>query len=148
MTFSTLKYCLLLAVIHQSCITRKPVDPLHFPGNAVILGHGGGFAGTEEEYRLLRNGQLYHRALLNESFKLIKSKTKKRSAKWIAEFDSLSQIHDSFNAPGNTYKYVVFKKDTLENRVVWAPQNREIDDRIVKFYGRFSDYWIYDKTKK
>ncbi|MCE7043938.1 hypothetical protein [Dyadobacter sp. CY312] len=147
MTFSTLKYYLLLAVIHQSCITRKPVDPLHYTGNTVILGHGGGFAGTEEEYRLLENGQLYHRALLNEPFKLLKSKTKKRSGKWIAEFDSLSQIHTSFNVPGNTYKFVVFKKDTLENRVVWSSQNREIDHRITQFYERFSDYWIYDKPQ-
>jgi hypothetical protein len=148
MTSFTLKFCLTLAVIHQSCVTHKPLDPLLYSGNSVILGHGGGFAGTEEEYRLLENGQLYHRGLLNEPFKLIKSKTKKRSGKWIAEFDSLAQIHTSFNEPGNTYRFVVFKKDTMENRVVWAPLNRDIDDKITQFYERFSKYWIYDKAKK
>lgn len=148
MVLSTIKYGLILTLLFQSCATHKQVDPLKHAGRSVILGHGGGFAGIEEEYRLLDNGQLYHRALLNEPFKLTKAKSKKRSEKWITKFDSLSALHTSFNNPGNTYKFVVFKKDTVENRVVWTSQNEQPDEKITQFYQEFLDYWVYDKRNK
>ncbi len=148
MILSTVKYGLILSLLFQSCISHKPVDPLAHKGRSVILGHGGGFAGDEEEYRLLDNGQLYHRALLNEPFKLTKAKTKKRAEKWITTFDSLSTLHSSFNNPGNTYKFVVFKKDTIENRVVWSKMNEQPDEKITTFYQQFLEYWVYEKPKK
>lgn len=148
MSFSTLTYCFVFLAILQSCASRKPVDPLQYAGRSVILGSGGGFSGMETEYRLLDNGQLYQRAIPNEPYKLLKAKSKKKAEKWIASFDSLSALHTSFNNPGNMYKFVVFKKDTSENRVVWGLANQLPDEKITQFYQDFLNYWVHPTGEK
>jgi len=132
---------ILITGLFCSCIKHKPTDPLTFSGKTIIVGSGGGFAGIEQEYRLLNNGQLYYRSSIRDSFKLVEAKSKGKARKWAVRFDSLQLEKVAFNEPGNIYKFVGYKTDSVENRIVWSNVNSVPNSAIPDFYKNFLAYW-------
>lgn len=79
----------------------------------IAFGSGGGFTGSVEGYRVLKNGRLM------QGEKMIKTISKSQLKDLLTALESANINSIKINDPGNLYYFIALKNSSSEHRVVW-----------------------------
>lgn len=116
----------------------KEITPLTYKGRQLAVGSGGGFSGRVTTYYLLENGHLYLKRSPDSTFTLIGIQTKANTRRAFSALENTCKIKTTqFDQPGNTYRFVRWKKGQEEYRVVWGDARQKPPVRYPKFYDSF-----------
>lgn len=136
---------LLILLMSASCLapSASHPDPMNYPGATIIVGSGGGFAGTVREYRLLDSGHLFFKESTENGYRFLKKKSRKSTLPWFYGIERMGIRCIDFKQPGNRYQYVGLKDGEVEKKVVWGYGNTEgLPAGFTDFYARFMKYWV------
>ena len=116
----------------------KEITPLTYKGRQIAVGSGGGFTGRSTTYYLFENGNLFVKRSTDTSFSLIGVQTKTNTNRVFSTLENTCNIKTTrFDQPGNTYRFVRWKKGTQEYRVVWGDSQLKPPANYPKFYDSF-----------
>ncbi|WP_020601005.1 FAD-binding oxidoreductase [Spirosoma panaciterrae] len=118
--------------------TASAITPTNYKGRQIIVGSGGGVTGASSAYYLLENGKLYGRRTRDTTFTFIGQQTAANTKRVfsIAEVNCKIQT-TKFDQPGNTYKFVQWRKGKVSHKVSWGAVGKEVPTNYPKFYDSF-----------
>lgn len=118
--------------------TAKAVSPATYTGRQILVGHGGGMTGFSTTYYLLENGQLFAKRSRDTSFTTIGKQTSANTKRAFATVEKTCKIKTTrFDNPGNTYRFVRWRKGKQEYRVTWGEPGTTVPANYSKFYNSF-----------
>lgn len=127
----------ILILLQSSCAMKKyTVEKLteKLPEKRIVFGNGGGFAGIETEYTLLKNGQLFKKASLTAEYQEL-DKCKKKIAKGIFKSVEELELEDpNIFKPGNVYHFIHLNSDKYKERMTWGDHGYEVDEKVKNLY--------------
>jgi len=121
-----------------SCKTYKanelPVDQLQF-------GNGGGFAGKEARFVLLKNGQLFSYGFSSTDTVEFQKVKKSQAKHFYKVIDTKLGTDSTQGVPGNIYRFIRLQSENGSKEIIWQKRtdNLMIDSiyqemrRLVKF---------------
>lgn len=116
----------------------KRLTPATFKGRQVIIGKGGGFTGGIILYYLLDDGQLFGRRNRDTSFTFIGQQTPQNTKRVFAVVEEACAIKKTkFNAPGNIYTFVQWRKGNESYKVTWGAADKKVPENYPRFYDSF-----------
>ena len=122
-------------------VVKKPahaVTPASYAGRQLIVGSGGGFTGFSTTYYLLDNGQLFGRRSRDTVYRFIGKQTSANTKRAFATVETKCRIKKvRFNNPGNTYKFVRWKRGKQQYNVIWGAMDAAVPTTYPKFYDSF-----------
>ena len=91
------------------------------PESRILFGNGGGFAGIENTYYLLENGQVFAQKGASHELNALKNAKKKAAQEAFATCDALHLDAMTLNMPGNTYSFIERRtSDGKSHRITWG----------------------------
>ncbi len=130
-------FTLLISLFSFTCSSQK-YSASNLPEKQLVFGHGGGFAGTTEEYILLPNGQLFLKSSMSDTLQALPNIKKKRAKMFFEKAVSLSMDTVAFEHPGNIYYFLNYYDEEGKNRVVWGDMNHTPPPAIKEFYSQLT----------
>lgn len=113
----------------MSCASNKEIHLDNYEDKMIIFGSGGGFAGIENRYCLLENGNLYKVSFPdNKGHKLGKIKSN-LSKQLILNMDHIQKHTPEMNQPGNVYRFIEYHENDGKKTYIWnntSDQNQEL----------------------
>lgn len=117
---------------------------MDFPKGQIIIGSGGGYAGTMNEFVLLENGEMFSKTSLEGDYLNFK-KLERNAAKQL--FNNIEQFNIKdvkLDNPGNMYYYVQIKDKNSDHRIVWGggepvPKQVKTLYNILNHYSKTED---------
>jgi len=152
---SMLILCCLLATLRLSPADAQPpravgravlvvvkktahVTPASYTGRQLMVGSGGGFTGFSTTYYLLDNGQLFGRHSRDTTYRFISKQTTANTKRAFATVETTCRIKKvRFDKPGNTYKFVRWKRGKQQYNVTWGATGTTVPAAFPKFYTSF-----------
>lgn len=121
-----------------SAVPRSSDRPATYSGRQLMVGSGGGFTGFSTTYCLLDNGQLFGRQGLDTAYRYLGKQTP-ANTKWaFATVETTGRIKRvQFDNPGNTYKFVRWKKGRQQYGITWGAPGTTVPTAYPKFYTSF-----------
>lgn len=116
-----------------SCKTTYD-SPKEYPKSQIIVGNGGGFAGKEQVYTLLKNGQMFHYNGIKETESKMENMEKDAVKQLFAQANEDGLKGLKCNDPGNMYYFVVLKKGKEEQKFTWGGTKQEPPSTIKNIY--------------
>jgi hypothetical protein len=123
-------FALIMILLGANACKHQPkftADTL--PAQQMRWGSGGGFAGKENVYTLLQNGQIFQRDAQGNLVERKKTKAKKAAAIYKTARE-LKLADLDFNYPGNVYSFLEWQDGDAIRRIVWGdpkiPANRDV----------------------
>lgn len=101
-------------------LAELPEKQLHF-------GWGGGFAGTQTDYLLLENGQVFHKPDFQKNTLELERVDRKTAKKAVKKTYKMLKNVDPFHYPGNMYYYFEVVEDSTTQRFTWGDINHPVD---------------------
>lgn len=94
----------------------------------IRIGHGGGFTGQETIFTLHANGTI------ERDGKGVGRMSKSQFRQLASNLTTLDLASQSWNQPGNLYRFIEFNMDQKSNRLTWDPNSKEINPHFTLFY--------------
>ncbi len=116
-----------------SCKTTYDT-PEDFPKSQIIVGNGGGFAGKEQIYTLLENGQMFHYNGIKETQSKMESLDKAVTKELFSSSKQADLKNIQCNDPGNMYYFVILKKGDNAQKFTWGGTKQEPPAAIKDIY--------------
>ncbi len=115
-----------------------------YRGRVLAVGSGGGVRGGESAYYLLDDGRLFSRKPGEKGYTFIGTQTAANTKKvfWSVE-DRCAIRKTTYNKPGNTYRFVQWKKGTEKYRVTWATGDKDVPGNFEQVYKGFMGMLTY-----
>ncbi|GAB3994373.1 hypothetical protein GCM10028807_31990 [Spirosoma daeguense] len=114
------------------------VTPNNYKGRQIAIGSGGGVTGFSTMYYLFEDGKLFGRRSRDTTFTFVAQQTLPNTKKVFATFDEKCKIKKTkFDYPGNTYKFVRWKKGKEAYIVTWGEPGKTVPPNYPKFYDSF-----------
>jgi hypothetical protein len=118
--------------------TAEANTPITYTGRQIQVGSGGGVSGFLTSYYLLENGKLFGRRSRDTTFTFIGQQTSANTKRVFATAEEKCKIKTAkFDYPGNTYKFVRWRKGKVVNRVAWGAVGKVVPANYPKFYDSF-----------
>ncbi|GAB4035903.1 FAD-binding oxidoreductase [Spirosoma gilvum] len=118
--------------------TASAVTPANYKGRQIIVGSGGGFTGASSAYYLLENGKLYGRRTRDTTYTFIGQQTTANTKRVFTIAEGNCKIKTTkFDQPGNTYKFVQWRKGKVSHKVTWGAIDKKVPTSYPKFYDSF-----------
>jgi hypothetical protein len=134
-------FLFLMEITLDSCkTTTYTADKL--PAKQLCFGNGGGFAGQENLYTLLENGQLFSSNPLTNSSEALPAIKAKKAKTLFGKYETLKLNELDFNQPGNMYSFVEMKDSIGMHRIVWGATFTQKDSSLATLKG------FYDSLMK
>ncbi|WP_461149497.1 FAD-binding oxidoreductase [Spirosoma pulveris] len=116
----------------------KAGTPATYTGRQIAAGSGGGFTGYSTAYYLLDNGKLFGKRSRDTTFTFIGQQTRANTKRVFSIAEEKCRIKTTrFDNPGNTYKFVRWKKAKQEFTVTWGNVGKTVPANYPKFYDSF-----------
>lgn len=129
------------AVDNEPVVTKQTthVDwPASYKGRQLMVGSGGGFTGFSTTYCLLDNGQLFGRLGRDTTYQFLGKQSTAGTKRAFATVETRCRIKKvRFDSPGNTYKFVRWKKGKQQYNVTWGAVGATVPAVYPKFYTSF-----------
>ena len=107
-----------------------------YTGKVITIGFGGGFTGGYKEYSLLENGDMFLYNTLSKKRSYL-GKVEKNVAEQMFENSELLKLPKrEVNKPGNTNKYIIYRINKTENKILWSKAG-QVDNDLNTFYQVF-----------
>jgi len=101
----------------------------------VIVGSGGGIAGTATVYKITTAGKVLKGSGIEEIKYTESGKIKKGKAKkYIQMASEQTQLNSQFNHPGNLYYFIRYTEGTTDRKVTWGDPAHPIPESMQKLY--------------
>ncbi|GAB3952268.1 hypothetical protein GCM10028805_33950 [Spirosoma harenae] len=114
------------------------VTPALYAGRQIMIGSGGGFTGASTTYYLLENGKLFGRRSRDTTFTFIGQQTAANTKRVFSSVETSCKIKTTkFDEPGNTYKFVQWRKGKLAYKVTWGAAGKTVPANYPKVYNAF-----------
>lgn len=118
--------------------TAHAPTPASYTGRQLLVGNGGGFTGFSTMYYLLDNGQLFSRRSQDTIYRVLGKLTPTDTKRAFATVETTGRIKKvSFNKPGNTYRFVGWKKGKQQYTVTWGAPSATVPTTYSTFYDSF-----------
>lgn len=118
--------------------TARPVTPATYAGRQVMVGSGGGVTGYSTTYYLLENGQLFGKRGRDSTFTALGKQTAANTKRVFTAVENTCKIKTTkFDNPGNTYKFVRWRKGKQAHIVTWGEPGTTVPPSYPKFYTSF-----------
>ena len=118
--------------------TATAGTPTTYTGRQIMVGSGGGVTGFSTTYYLLDNGKLFGRRSRDTTFTFIGQQTAANTKSAFAVAEEKCTIKTAkFNNPGNTYKFIHWRKGKTGNKVAWGAVGKIVPANYPKFYDSF-----------
>lgn len=128
--------CLIYFTVLASCNSSKSVQSNEF----LRIGNGGGFAGIETVYTVLKNGQV------EMGGKVISRLKSSDVNQLFGNIDILKLNEIDYNKPGNLYKFIEFTLNGSTHKITWDSNAADVDSKLNLFYDHVN-YLIQKSTK-
>ncbi len=132
MTFRIISTAIFLVSLFSHCAQTQML-PKNFEGQQIEFGSAGGFAGTVNSYSLLENGKLYKNNAFTDSSTFLIDVDIDLVQQIFSNYDVLNLSSIDINEPGNLYKFVTYKSEGQEHKMVWTGKSE--DKNLNLFYG-------------
>lgn len=120
--------------------TATAVTPATYKLRQIMVGSGGGFTGASTTYYLLENGKLYGRRNRDTVYTFIGQQTAANTKRVFTTVEVNCKIKTTkFDNPGNTYKFVQWRKGKLNYKVAWGAidKTKAVPANYPKVYDSF-----------
>jgi hypothetical protein len=124
---------MLLLLSLLACKSKK-VKADQLPAEIITFGSGGGFTGQVQEYVLLENGQLFHRARIGGELKELEVVKKKEARACFEKARLIPWQELGAGEPGNLYHYIEYKTSEKTQKYTWGKQKSSISSPIDSLY--------------
>ena len=133
--FIPVKFILIFCtVLITSCKTQE-FTPLNYNEEMIVFGKGGGFTGQVKEYCLLSNGQFFKDSNRGEDILSLENVDKQRVDQIFKSYQLLQLSEETINSPGNSYSYIIFKKNNVEHKILWGSKDDIAADKIKIYFS-------------
>lgn len=124
-----------MPVVKQSASAGTPTT---YTGRQIAVGSGGGVTGFSTSYYLLDNGKLFGKRSRDTTFAFIGQQTAANTKRVFSAAEESCKIKTTkFDYPGNTYKFVRWKKGKQAFAVTWGAMGKTVPVNYPKFYDSF-----------
>lgn len=120
--------CVLFVFI--ACSSTK-TNPAAYTKNVISFGNGGGFAGIENGYVLLENGEIFQVLNLGKEYKKVRKLPSNQTKQIFRNYKFLNFDSVELNKPDNTYKFITFSIDKTENRIAWSGDDQATNANLM-----------------
>lgn len=112
--------------------------PDTYRGRVITVGEGGSIASEGKTFSLLDDGRLFSRKSGQTSYTFIGKQTASNTKKvfWSVE-DRCAIQKTTYHEPGNTYRFVSWKKGAERHKVAWAPGDKKLPANYEQVYTGF-----------
>lgn len=118
--------------------TAHAPTPTSYTGRQLVVGSGGGFTGFSTTYYLLDNGQLFGRRSQDTVYRVLGKLTTANTKRAFAAVETTGRIKKiRFDNPGNTYKFVGWKRGKQRYNVTWGAPGAAVPAAYPAFYNSF-----------
>lgn len=143
---------LFIVLVFSACKSHKPTET---PKNSnedktgyFVVGEGGGFAGTYEQYRVHQEGTVEVFDFKSNTYVLLTKVNEKDLAAFFTQIDELNLTEVEMNMPGNMSQYIEIDYNGLNHyRIVWPKDGKSIRHDILSFFES-SFYYCKGLAKK
>lgn len=132
-TLQLLSIIAFSVLLFTNCKTTGPISPQKYEGKQIEFGSGGGFSGAIKSFTLLDDGTLFENIAFKDSSVVLLKVEKNLSDQIFANYEILKLAELSVNEPGNTYKFLNFRDDVTEQKLVWS--GNSVDKNLTLFYN-------------
>ncbi|GAB3273913.1 hypothetical protein GCM10027347_46630 [Larkinella harenae] len=123
--------------------------PMTYKNRQIIVGSGGGFTGASTAYYLLENGYLYSKSNTDSLYTRLGRQPTAITRRLFHELETTCRIKTAqFDHPGNTYRFVGWKKGPQDYRVTWGESGKTVPASFTKFYNAFMKRVLVSKREK
>ncbi len=131
------KYILFISIL-VSFFSCKSMEQSFddYKGKIITIGYGGGFTGEYKEYSLLENGDMFLYNTISKKRKYLGKVEKNVVDQMFENSKMLNLPKVKFNKPGNMNKYIVFRINKVENKILWS-NDKDINNDLSTFYKVF-----------
>ncbi len=128
----------LLATATLSWFCKHPKYAVgKFPDEQLRWGTGGGFAGRENSFILLENGQIFKTGGNDQMTEL--EKTKAGKAKKLFELaEKLELAKRDFQHPSNIYSFVEYQEGDMVQRITWGDPKFPVDEQVKSLFDQLN----------
>jgi hypothetical protein len=103
-----------------------------------MVGSGGGFTGSSTTYYLLDNGRLYIQRSLDTTYRYLGKQSVASTKRAFTTVETKCRIKKTrFDKPGNTYRFVRWKKGKQQYSVTWGAVGASVPASYTSFYKAF-----------
>lgn len=133
-------YLLLLGAITLllftfACKSKKALESSVPVDSYIVVGQGGGFAGTYIQFKINGDGKIEEFNFSDESYSQIVQLKATEVSSYFAQIDSLSIGEMDVTNPGNMSQYLeVNYKDIKSHKLIWPMKESAIKENIQSFY--------------
>ena len=104
-----------------------------YTGKVITIGFGGGFTGGYKEYSILENGDMFKFNTLTKKRNYL-GKVERNVAEQIFKNSELLNLPKrKVNLPGNSNRYIIYRINKTENKILWSDNNK-VDSDLNTFY--------------
>ena len=135
-----MKYLILFtSLLILSCKSEKPAqestekEPAGY--ERFVIGWGGGFAGTYDEYHVYRNGMVKWKDINSGNFTDLDNLEKAVAEKTFESLLKLEPEKISLNDPGNMSYYLQIPQGVKVHRIAWGGGNSQVPESLERFFS-------------
>jgi hypothetical protein len=131
-------FTIILFSLLLSCSTQREIyvdNP-----QSLSFGSGGGFTGQTVEYKLQSDGKLWKYRSMEKDSSWLEQLKKKQTKKVFKQAYQLGLDTLMLNKPGNMNHFIRLKSKTLDNKIVWAKDSKQVSNEIAEFYKILINY--------
>ena len=138
MKFIILLVSLVIMVVMAACSAQK-AHPDAYAKSKIIFGSGGGFTGAVTTYCLTEEGQLFKKASMNADWEAVVVSDKKSAQQCFSIISTIDFNRIILNQPGNRYRFIEYKSDTIDHKVLWGRNKDEVPNELLILYKLLND---------
>lgn len=119
--------------------------PDQYAQDYLMIGDGGGYTGLETSFYFTKNGDVFRHSGRDTIYEKLPSIDRHIVSQAIQSIQQLDLMQYQYENPGNVYKFLAFKIEGKDNRVVWGGNQDEVNPAITSIYRLLNQSLQNDK---
>ncbi len=99
----------------------------------LIFGNEGGFAGTRDEYHLLKDGRLYRKGPRSIDITYVKTLDSKKAEQFFNSYENLGLQNEIYKDPGNL-SYFLEHSAYPGHILTWGGEQKAVNQKVKSYY--------------
>ncbi len=128
---------LVLSTIGMLCLSACksiPFTPHSHEEDFLTIGEGGGFAGVETSFHILRNGDVFRQIGQDTVLTQLEDIPQAQIRQALNNCEVFKLSDYTYSEPGNTYKFLTVHQAGKSNRIVWQRGDEKVKPICRQIY--------------